>query len=379
MTIRLFEPRFDSDACIEQLRECFDRGWTSLGFKTDEFEASWMQYTGYRHAFFVNSCTAALYLALSCLREAHGWSDGDEIISTPNTFVSTNHMILKNGLKPVFADIDDTLCLNPQSVVEHITPRTRAVMFVGVGGNAGHWGRIVKICQEHGLRLILDAAHMSGTRIDGRIVGQEADVVCNSFQAVKNLPTGDSGMVCFNDGDCDNKARSLAWLGIDKNTYDRRNDGKNGSYRWSYSVDDVGDKLHGNSVMAAIAIAQLPHLEEGNLRRRAIARTYDTILDKVSPSRLVTPTIPDGCTPSRHLYQILVEDRDALHDALLDRDIECGVHYVANTRYPMYAYAAGSCPRAEYVSDHVLSLPMHLRLEDDDAATIAHAVVDALS
>ena len=116
-------------------------------------------------AYYANSATAGLNLAVDILKEKHGWQDGDEIISTPITFVSTNHAILKAGLKVVFADIDDTICLSPASVREKISERTRAVMFVGIGGNTGHYYEIVDICREHNLTLILDAAHMSGTRI----------------------------------------------------------------------------------------------------------------------------------------------------------------------------------------------------------------------
>jgi len=135
--IQLFVPTFRIDETLEQIRECLEKGWTGLGFKTVEFEEAWKQYTGLPHAHYLNSATAGLHLAVRLLKEKFTWQDGDEIITTPLTFVSTNHAILYERLVPVFADVDETLCLDPVSIRQRISPRTRAVMFVGLGGNTG--------------------------------------------------------------------------------------------------------------------------------------------------------------------------------------------------------------------------------------------------
>src|SRR4051794_21531508 len=111
--IQLFVPTFDVEGCLAEIRECLEVGWTGLGFKTVKFEEAWKAYTGLAHAHFLGSNTAGLHLAIKILKDELGWSDGDEIISTPLTFVSTNHVIVHEGLKPVFADIDETLCLSP--------------------------------------------------------------------------------------------------------------------------------------------------------------------------------------------------------------------------------------------------------------------------
>ena len=196
--IQLFVPTFRVDECLAQVRECLEKGWTGLGYKTNEFERAWTEYAGLPHAHFLNSATAGLHLAVRLLKERHGWKDGDEIISTPLTFVSSNHAILYERMRPVFADVDQYLCLDPESIAERITSRTKAVIFVGLGGNAGQLDAVVKLCRERGLKLILDAAHMSGTRLRGRHVGAEGDVSVFSFHAVKNLPTADSGMMVRN-------------------------------------------------------------------------------------------------------------------------------------------------------------------------------------
>ena len=162
--IQLFVPTFRTEECLEEIRECLEKGWTGLGFKTIQLEEKWKEYTGLPHAHYLNSATVGLDLAVNVLKEQNGWQDGDEIISTPMTFVSTNHAILYNKMKVVFADVDEYLCLDPKSVEERITAKTKAVMFVGLGGNTGRYADIAKICKERGLKLILDAAHMAGIR-----------------------------------------------------------------------------------------------------------------------------------------------------------------------------------------------------------------------
>ena len=374
MAIQLFTPTFDVNTCLVHLRDCLEKGWTGMGYKTVEFEQAWRQYTGLTHAYFLNSATAGLNLAVETLKEKYGWADGDEIISTPLTFVSTNHAALHANMHVVFADVDETLCLDPVSVEARITERTRAVMFVGLGGSAGHYDAVADICRKHGLKLILDAAHMAGTRVNGEIPGKEADMVVYSFQAVKNLPTGDSGMLCCKDENCDLSVRKKAWLGINKDTYSRAT-ASDGVYKWKYNVESVGYKYNGNALMAAVALAQLPCLERDNASRRMLAGWYTKGFMPYS-DQIKLPDVPDNCISSRHLYQILVEDRDGLLAYLNRHEIYPGVHYIDNTEYPMYRYANGTCPKASYVSNHILSLPMHLRLTYNDVQRVIRCVVD---
>lgn len=371
MPIQLFVPSFHVEECLDEIRECLEKGWTGLGFKTVQLEQDWKKYTGLNNAHYLNSATAGLNIAFDIMKEKYGWQDGDEVITTPLTFVSTNHAILLAGLHAVFADIDDTLCLDPEEVEKQITPKTKAVLFVGMGGNAGHFDRIAEICKKHDLKLILDAAHMAGTRVNGKIPGAEADVIVYSFQAVKNLPTADSGMICFRDDELDKIVRKKTWLGINKDTYERSASG--GTYKWKYDVEYVGQKYHGNSIIASIGLVQLKYLDSDNAYRRQIARWYSDVFEKY-PDKIKLVNIPDGCESSRHLFQIMVDDRDGLMTALNSAEIYPGVHYTDNTNYRMYAYAAGTCPKSEYVSDHVLSLPVHMRLKFEDVQTVINEV-----
>jgi dTDP-4-amino-4,6-dideoxygalactose transaminase len=373
--IHLFVPTFDIEACLAAVRRCLEKGWTGLGDQTVAFEEAFCAFTGHTHAHFLNSASAGLHLAVKILRESNGWHEGDEIITTPVTFVSTNHAILYEGLTPVFADVDEHLTLDPASVLDRIGPRTRAVMFVGLGGNTGRWPEIVRLCRERGLALILDAAHMAGTRLDGASPGLAADVAVYSFHAVKNLPAADAGMVCFSEARHDASARKLSWLGIDKDTYTRTTD--SGRYKWQYEVESVGFKYHGNSIMAAITLAQLETLEGDNAYRRSLCDLYASRLSGQAGIAVV-PTAP-GCLSSRHLFQVLVDNRDDVMLALNEGRIFPGVHYRDNTEYAVYRDARGPCPRARDASRRVISLPLHLRLDRGDVERVCGALSEAVA
>ncbi len=371
MAVQLFVPNFRVEECLAEIRECLEKGWTGLGFKTVAIEAAWKEYTQLAHAHFLSSNTVGLHLAFELFKSKFGWKDNDEVITTPLTFVSTNHAILYAGLKPVFADVDDYLCLDPESVLKRITPKTKALIFVGIGGNSGQYEKILEICRARSIKLILDAAHMAGTRIDGKHIGVDADVTVFSFQAVKNLPTADSGMICFKEAEDDERVRKLTWLGINKDTYART--ASQGAYKWMYDVEEVGYKYHGNSIMAAIALVQLKYLDIDNAYRRQLAVWYNGNLKNRNNVTVVQTA--NGCESAQHLLQIRVRDRDAVMLALNEHAIFPGVHYRDNTDYRMYAFAQGTCPNAAAASQEIISLPMHLRMTKSDVDLISELVI----
>jgi dTDP-4-amino-4,6-dideoxygalactose transaminase len=367
--IQLFVPTYRIEETLAEIRECLQIGWTGLGFKTDKFEKAWVEFTGLRHAHFINSATAGLHLAVELLGEQGDWKPGDEIITTPITFVSTNHAILYAGFTPVFADVDESLNLSPEEVERAITPRTRAVMFVGMGGNPANLREVMQICRNRKLKLILDAAHMAGTRVGSDHVGIEADATVFSFQAVKNLPTGDSGMVCFADASLDAEARKRSWLGINKNTFQRT--AQLGSYRWEYDVEATGYKYNGSSIMAAIGLVALRYLDQDNAYRRQIAKWYDAKLFGLNGD--VTPVIHE-LGSSRHLYQISARDRDALMVAMNAAGVFPGVHYKDNRHYRMYDRPGADQTVAWKLSEGLVSLPLHVRLTYADVDRVVSTI-----
>ena len=374
MKIQLFEPNYVVDECLREIKECLDRGWTGLGYKTVEFEKAWIEYTGYKNAIYLNSASSGLLMALEILKFYESWQDDSEIITTAFTFVSTNHAILKSHLVPHFVDINDTLCLDPHEVENAINHKTKAVIYVGIGGNSGDYQQIYDICRRHNLYLILDASHMAGTRIGSSIVGKEADVVVNSFHAVKNLPTADSGMISFNNVELYNIAKKWSWMGINKDTYERN---KGNHYSWEYDVEYQGYKYHGNSLLAAVGITQLRYLESENEHRRRLAKIYEEQF-KCYKNKINRPRIPSECTTSCHLFQILIEDREKVIKKLNDSGIGVGVHYKNNLEFSIYKDYRKSLPVTESVSKHVLTLPCHTKMTEADVHYVSTKVINII-
>ena len=371
MEIQVLKPKFHVEECMDAVRECLEKGWTGMGFKTVEFEEAWKKYTGHKYAYYLNSNTAGLHLAVKILKMNNGWQDGDEIISTPITFVSTNHAIMYENMKPIFADVDEYLCIDPEDVEKKITGKTRAVIFVGYGGRVGRLKNIIEICKKHNLKLILDAAHMSGTKVDGVCPGtwEGVDVAVYSYQAVKNLATGDSGCICWADEAANELTKKLAWCGIDKDTYARSN---RGTYSWKYDIDYVGYKYNGNAIMASIALSQLPYLDNENARRREIVGMYNEGFKSNANIQIIPATYAEEC--SYHLYELAVPDRDDLLKKLAEEGINCGVHYRDNTEYSVFSYAQGTCPKAHEISQHLITMPLHMWLTDEDIKRIIDTV-----
>ncbi|MGP1508301.1 MAG: DegT/DnrJ/EryC1/StrS family aminotransferase [Sphaerochaeta sp.] len=371
MAIQVLKPKFHVDECLDAVRECLEKGWTGMGFKTAEFEEAWKKYTRHKYAYYLNSNTVGLHLAVKILKMNNNWRDGDEIITSPITFISTNLAVMYENMKPVFADVDQYLCIDPADVEKKITQRTKAVIFVGYGGRVGQLEKVIDICKKHGLKLILDAAHMSGTRVNGICPGtwDGVDVAVYSYQAVKNLPTGDSGCICWADEKSANLTKKLAWCGIDKDTYARSN---KGTYVWKYDVDYVGYKYNGNAIMAAVALTQLKYLDDDNKRRREIVEMYNEGFKDNPKIKIIPANYPDEC--SYHLYELAVPDREDLLNKLSAEGINCGVHYRDNSEYSIFVYNEGTCPKAHDISQHLITMPLHMWLSDDDVSLIINKV-----
>lgn len=371
-TYQLFKPVFHKEEIFELMSLCFDKGWTGLGNLTLEFEEKWKEYTNLPYAHYLNSATVGLHLAFHMYKKKYGWKDNDEVISTSVTFLSTNLPIKYENLTPVFADVLEDGTMDPEDVLRKITPRTKAIIFVGLGGNIGQYDKLLKIARDNGLIFILDAAHMAGSRINGKTIGLDADCIVYSFQAVKNLPTADSGMICFNNKEDDELVRQLSWCGINKDTYSRST--SSGAYKWMYDVPNVGFKYHGNSIMASIGIVELKYLDMANAYRRTVANWYR---DTLEPAGVTCIKHVNAAETSQHLFQVIVPERDKVLMGLNSLLIYPGMHYRSNDYYEPFKVDY-DLPNSHKFSDTALSLPLHLELTKNDVEHIANKLIEVL-
>lgn len=257
---------------------------------------------------------------------------GSEVITSPVTFVSTNHAILHAGCRPVFADIQrDTGNLDVRSVAEHISDRTRAVIAVHYGGYPCDLDEIYALARKHRLRVIEDCAHAFGASYKGTRIGGRGDLQAFSFQAVKNLCTGDGGAIALRSEADGSRLKRLRWLGIDKDTWSRR---RMHRYSWEYDVTEVGYKAQMNDIEATIGLAQLPYVDEENARRAELSALYRDRLTGVPGVRLLRRQ--EDRASSCHLFAILVERREDLVEKFRAESVEVGIHYRRNDDYVMY-------------------------------------------
>jgi len=358
------------DAVVAALRS----GWLSTGPRVQEFERAFARYTGARHAVAVNSCTAALHLALL----ASGIEPGDEVVTTPLTFCATANVILHAGATPGFADIDpETWNLSPAAASAAITPRTRAILPVHYAGRPADIPAFRSLAAAHRLALIEDAAHAVEARAAGQKIGTTADYTCFSFYATKNLTTGEGGMLTTASDEGARFARVAALHGMSRDAWARYD--ASGSPH--YDVVMPGFKYNMMDLQAAIGLVQLAALGRHLARREAVWRIYDEGLADLPVTR--PAPVGSGDVHARHLYTIMVEPdsgwtRDALVGALAARGITTSIHFRALHLHPYYAarfgFVRGQFPVAERLSDSVISLPLSGAMPD----TSALRVVDAL-
>lgn len=346
--IPVYRPYSDGKE-IEYLKEVIDSGWWGLGPKTKEFEEKFADYIGSDYAVGLNSATAALHLALKCIDV-----EGYEVITPSMTFVTTNHAILYNNGIPVFCDVEqDNLNIDVDKIEELITKKTKAIIVVHFGGYACDMERVMAIAKKHNLYVIEDAAHACGGEYKGRKLGSIGDFGSFSFQAVKNLSTGDGGMLVTNNIEWYERLKKLRWVGISKDTFER---GAGNSYDWFYDVTELGYKYHMNDIAAAIGLAQLEKIDWMNDIRRKWSEYYREELADIA--QIQCPEIKDYMKPACHNFVIKVEKRNELREYLLNKGITTGVHYYPNHLYDMYKEYYSELPVTETIWKKLMTLPL---------------------
>lgn len=367
--------------CIEEddiqvVADVLESNFLTCGPKVEEFEQLLSSYTGAKYTVAVNSGTSALHCA--CI--AAGIGEGDEVITTPLTFAASANCALYCGAKPVFADIDfETYNIDPKSLEEHITEKTKAVVVVDFTGQAVKIDEIRAICDMHNLVFIEDAAHSIGTEYKGQKIGSLADMTCFSFHPVKTITGGEGGAIQTNDEELYRKLVLAHTHGITHNVEEMKNKSPEGA--WYYEQISLGYNYRMTDFQAALLSSQLKKLDKFKRRRQEIVNRYNSVFSKM-PEIIVQKEISESDT-CRHLYIIRLDlnklncTRRDFFDAMGAENVQPQVHYIPVYWFPYYrqlGYENGLCPNAEEVYKGIMSIPLYPKLSDQDVEDVILAV-----
>jgi dTDP-4-amino-4,6-dideoxygalactose transaminase len=371
-----------SQAEIDEVVDALCSGWITTGPKTKAFEQRFAEYVGARHAVAVNSCTAAMHLAL----DAIDLQRGDEVITSPYTFAATAEVVRYFEAKPVFVDICPTdFNINLDLIEAAVTKRSKAIIPVHIAGLPADLDAIYAIADKHNLAVIEDAAHAFPAKYKGRFIGQDPDftsyvphITCFSFYATKTITTGEGGMICTDDEALAERCRIMALHGISKDAWKRYT--AEGS--WYYEIIAPGFKYNMTDIAAAIGLAQLHKAERMWQRRREIALRYNDAFGALP--ELQTPVGHPDCQHAWHLYLLRLNlerlriDRAQFIQELKQLDIGTSVHFIPLHLHPYYretyGYVPASFPVAWKEFQRVISLPIYSKMRDKDVDDVIDSV-----
>jgi dTDP-4-amino-4,6-dideoxygalactose transaminase len=374
MTVKipLLRPYFDSEE-LEEIKNVLDSGWVSQGPKVKEFEDKIAEYLGIKYAIAVTNCTSALHLALLGI----GVKEGDEVLVADFTFPATGHVVLYCGAKPVFVDIDlKTYNINPKSIEEKISDKTKAIIPVHTFGQPAEMGTIVKIAEKFNLKVIEDAACALGAKYKNNYAGTIGDIGCFSFHARKGITTGEGGMVVTDNKNLAEKIRNLSVFGM-TSAWDREKSDKFIIPKFT----EVGYNYKMSDIIAAVGVAQLGKLDKIIERKRELAKYWDEKLREMD--FIETPYVSENV---KHIYQSYVAlvdghvNRNKLIVTLMNRGIQTQIGTYASHIQPVYN-SNQKCPNSLEIFNRSLALPMYYMLEEKDidiAAVFLKKTLDEL-
>lgn len=359
---------------VEAVARVLRSDWLTTGPVVEEFERAIAASAGARYAVAFNSGTSALHAAYF----AAGVGPGDEVITTPISFVATANAALMLGARPVFADVDpETINLDPRQLPPLVSERTRVIAPVDFGGHPAELDEIMEIAEAAGAVVVEDACHALGARYKGRPVGSIAHMTVFSFHPVKAITTGEGGAVCTDDPGFFERLRMFRNHGITRSRAAmERDDGP-----WYYEMHLLGWNYRLSDIHAALGVAQLKRLDDHLERRRAIARRY---AEALSSTGLILPRARPHVEHAWHLYPVQLKDprmRRGFVEALHAAGIGVQVHYIPIYRHPYYrriGYGSFACPNAELYYSRCVSLPLFPGLTDAQFDRVVEAVAATL-
>lgn len=360
---------------MKEVMDTLQSHWITTGPKTQKFTEQFRKYIGSQHAVAVNSCTAGLHLALV----ASGIGRGDEVITTPFTFVATVNVIMHVGATPVFVDIEPTTYnIDAKKIEKAITKKTKAIIPVHFAGHPCEMNEIMRIARKHKLIVIEDAAHAVGASYKGKKIGTIGDFTSFSFYATKNMTTAEGGAVTTSDKKAAEDIEALALHGLSKHAWKRYF----AEASWRYDAIFAGFKYNMTDIQSSLGIHQLRKLDGFLAKRGKIARAYSKAFSNMK--ELVVPTAKAYVKHPWHLYALRVNPeklnitRDQFLEALVKEGIGRSVHFLPVHLFTFYkntfGFKRGDFPIAEYVGDNVFSLPLYPKMTSQDVSDVIRAV-----
>jgi dTDP-4-amino-4,6-dideoxygalactose transaminase len=369
MTIKLSKS-IVGDLEKEALASVIDNSYLGMGKNVNEFETKLRDYLNARHVICINSGTAALHLALM----AAGIGQGDEVLVQSLTFVASYQAISATGAIPVPCEIlPETVTIDLRDAEKKITKRTKAIMPVHYASRPGDLDSVYNFAKKYNLRVIEDAAHAFGCTYKDKLIGSFGDIICFSFDGIKNITCGEGGAVVTNDDSVANYIKDARLLGVQKDTEKRYA----GSRSWDFDVTHQGFRYHMSNLFASIGIVQFGRFEkEFKPKRQFLAGLYNKNLKDLQTIEIFKD---DYSSTVPHLYVIKVKNgkRDLLKEYLLENDIETGIHYKPNHLLSFYK-SNYSLPVTEQIYSELLSLPMHPDIDEKNIAYIAGRIIKYL-
>jgi dTDP-4-amino-4,6-dideoxygalactose transaminase len=344
---------------VDSVKSTMDSPFLTTGLQTQVFEDQFAKRFNVQHGVGVSSCTLGLYIGLKAL----GIGPGDEVITTPMTFISTPNAILYTGATPVFVDVEpDTGNINAALIEAAITDKTKAIMPVHLYGQLCDMTKISEIAKQHGLAIVEDCAHAIESQRDGIRPGQKSDMAVFSFYATKNMTCGEGGCIITNNRDLSDLLQKYRLHGMTKNAIDRYQD----RYQhWDMVL--LGHKCNMNDIQASILLTQLPHIEDRLQKREALALHYEKGLTELG---ITYPIALSNSRHARHLFTFWAQDnRDEWLTKLQDEGIGVAVNYRAVHLLEYYknrfSFKAGDFPEAERIGNCTITLPLYPKLTLD--------------
>ena len=354
---------------VAEITKTLRSKWINTGKIERKLREKACRKWGFPYCVAVNSCTSALRASLAML----GVGSGDEVISTPFTFIATNTAILEQGAKPIFADIKyEDLNLNPKSIEEKITKKTKAIIIVHYGGNPADLDEIRKIGKKHGVPIIEDAAHAMGSKYKGKFIGEIGDIVCFSLQVVKIITSGDGGLIATSNKEYYEKLKKIVWYGI--NREDKRMSLLD-PLPESFQGDTLGFKYNMNDIVATLACVGVDYFNEAASRRRIIGERYRKELTGCKKIKLME--YYHDRAPNYQMFPVHVENRIRFAKYLRDHNIMVRINNRRNDIYPMFGPKRSDLPITERADSDVVLLPIHADLTDEQVSLVIQKVKDA--